>query len=58
MVNVLLLLLQKVVGDGVQGVGAQLVVADQDEEQVQLDAALRVDNLLREGEYSCYILLL
>ena len=34
------------IGDGVEGVRSQLVVPDEDEEQVELDAALDVDDLV------------
>jgi len=37
-VHVLLLLLQKVVADGVEGVGAELVVSDEHQKQVENDA--------------------
>ncbi len=44
--NVLLLLPEKVKGDGVEGVGAQLVVPHQDEQQVEQDAPLHIDRLV------------
>jgi len=44
-VDVFLLLAQEVERDGVEGVGAQLVVAEQDLEQVELHTALHVHHL-------------
>jgi hypothetical protein len=40
--NVFLLLLQEVITDGVEGVGAKLVVAEQHEEEVEGDASFKV----------------
>jgi hypothetical protein len=44
--HVLLLLAQEVKGDGVEGVGAQLVVPHQDEQQVEQHAPLHIDRLV------------
>jgi hypothetical protein len=44
--NVLLLLPEKVEGDRVEGVGAQLVVPHQDEQQVEQDPPLHIDRLV------------
>ena len=44
--HIFFLLLEKVVGDCVEGVTPQLVVPHQDEQQVELDPALDVDHFV------------